>query len=208
MKSSRRATVSRWSAAGETKERCSGNLQHSVRKGYPLRCGIANHSVASVKTLGDPYFVFTDEAKHGSMLVGKPRETWLITLVNTVGNANLLRCMCAGLHIRHAGFFFFFFFFSNCRDKICAMPNPLSGKLLQGAVSFHVSLVILLFKRRAAHFSPVKGLAAISCRCLPSKSLKSEGKAAAFSHPRRTGCRHGRAFGKSAYAATAPPARR
>lgn len=77
------------------------------------------------------------------------------------------------------------------------MPNPLSGKLLQGAVLFHVSLVILLFKRRAAHFSPVKGLAAISCRCLPSKSLKSERKAAAFSHPRHTGCRHGRAFDKN-----------
>lgn len=105
MKGSRRATVTRWSAAGETKERCSGNLQHSVRKGYPLRCGIANHSVASVKALGDPYFVFTDEAKHGIMLVGKPRGTWLITPVNTVGNANLLHPRCAGLHIRHAGIF-------------------------------------------------------------------------------------------------------
>lgn len=88
--------------------------------------------------------------------------------------------------------------FLNCRDKICAMPNPLSGKLLQGAVSFHVSLVIFLSKRQAAHFSPVNGLAAISCRCRTSESLKSGRKAAAFSHPRHTGCRHGRAFGKTA----------
>lgn len=100
-----RATVTRWSAAGETKERRSENLQHGVRKRYPLRCGIANHSVANVKALGDPYFVFTDEAKHGSMMVGKPRGTWLITLVNTAGDANLLHCRCAGLHTGHAGIF-------------------------------------------------------------------------------------------------------
>lgn len=77
-----RATVARWSPAGETKARCSGNLQHGVRKSYPRRHGIANHSVASVKALGDPYFVFTCEAKHGSMSVDKPRGTWVITLVN------------------------------------------------------------------------------------------------------------------------------
>lgn len=37
--------------------------------------------------------------------------------------------------------------FLHCRDKICAMPNPLSGKSMQGtAVSFHVSLVIFISK--------------------------------------------------------------
>lgn len=35
-----------------------------------------------------PILFFTDEAMHGSTLVGKTRGTRLITLLNTVGNAN------------------------------------------------------------------------------------------------------------------------
>ena len=199
-----RATVARWSAAEETKERCLGNLQHGVRNCYRLRHGIAHYSVASVKALGDPYFVFTEEAKHGSMLVGKPRGTWLITLANTVGEGHLAALQMCGLTHSPCGHFV------HCRDKICAMPNPLSGKLMQGTVvSFHVSLVTFLSERWAAHFSPVKGLAVIPCRCRTSEPLEPGRKAAAFSPPRPHRCRHGRALGKNACcdAAMAPPAR-
>lgn len=167
-------------------------MQHGVRKGYPLRCGIANYSVASVKALGDPYFVLTGNAKHGSMLVGKPRRNLVDHICQHSRECQPAVLQVCGLTHSPCGYFL------NCRDKICAMPNPLSGKLLQGAVSFHVSLVIFLSKRRTAHFSPVKGLTAISCRCRTSESLNSERKAAAFSHARHTGRRHGRALGKSA----------
>lgn len=123
------------------------------------------------------------------MLVDKPRGTWVVALVNTAGKASMLHYRC-GLTHSPCGHFL------NCRDKICATPNTLSGKLLQGtAVSFHVSLVIFLPKRRAVHFSPVKGLAAISCRCRTSEPLEMGGQLLLFRVPRPHRCRHGRAFG-------------
>lgn len=73
-----------------------------------LRHGIANHSVASVRALGDPYFVFAHEAKHGitlCWLTSLERPGWMITLVNTSGGGRPACIAGAGAHTERAGIF-------------------------------------------------------------------------------------------------------
>lgn len=171
-----------------------------------LRHGIANHSVASVRALGDPYFVFAHEAKHGitlCWLTSLERPGWMITLVNTVGEGRpaALQVRASTPSVRA--------FSELPRQDLCDAKHTV-GKIAAGQRGFvpRVTCHLSLQEAQVARSSPVYG-AGSDFMQMPHVRTPDLGQESCcfFASPSTQGAGTAGPWAK-AHTATAPPARR